>query len=85
MVKKGFYGNECFGLPWDCIKVPQTNLFITTSTHQNFFRDFKFEDLKTFQTPFILSLKHLEQNSNAKVVTSSYGTVACKQLYNNLF
>ena len=62
MVKKGFYGNECFGLPWDCIKVRQTNLFITTSTHQIFFRDFKFEDLKTFQTPFILSLKHLEQN-----------------------
>ena len=30
MVKKGYYGNEGLGLPWDHMKVSQTNLFTTT-------------------------------------------------------
>ena len=30
MVKKGCYGNECFGLAWDRTGVRQTNLFITS-------------------------------------------------------
>ena len=30
MVKKGYYGNECFGLARDCIEVRQMNPFITT-------------------------------------------------------
>ena len=30
MDKNEVYGNECFGLAWDRIKVRQTNLFITT-------------------------------------------------------
>ena len=30
MVKKGYYGKECFGLEWVRIEVRQTNLFITT-------------------------------------------------------
>ena len=29
MVKKRYYGNECFGLAWDRIEVRQMNLFIT--------------------------------------------------------
>ena len=30
MDKNEYYRNDCFGLAWDCIKVRQTNLFITT-------------------------------------------------------
>ena len=33
MVKKGYHGNDCFGLAWDRIEVRQTNLFITTLVH----------------------------------------------------
>ena len=32
MVKKEYFGNECFGLARDHIKLCQTNLFITTKT-----------------------------------------------------
>ena len=30
MVKKGYYRNECFSLPWDCIKLHLTAQFYTT-------------------------------------------------------
>ena len=30
MVKKGHYKNESLGLVWDCVKVRQVGLFITT-------------------------------------------------------
>ena len=31
MVKNGYYWNEGLGLPWDLIKVSQTNLFTPTN------------------------------------------------------
>ena len=37
MVKKGYYGNECFGLAWDRIEVRQMNLFIATAGDVQFY------------------------------------------------